>query len=74
MSFTFLAVVSTSSLGETLKTALKDLEIKSTDSRKVNFANFNNNLHSYIPSEVTSHRHDDSPELEELNNAIDQIR
>merc|ERR1712212_58565 len=62
------------SLGDTLKTVLKDLEIKSSDTRKVNFANFNNNLQSYIPSEVTSHSHDDSPELEELNHAIDQIR
>nr|XP_045626015.1 uncharacterized protein LOC123775143 isoform X2 [Procambarus clarkii] len=61
-------------LGETLKTLLKDLDIKSSDSRKVNFANFNNNLHSYVPSEVTSRRHDDSRELEELNNAIDQVR
>ncbi|XP_071513882.1 uncharacterized protein [Panulirus ornatus] len=61
-------------LGETLKSVLKDLDIKSTDSRKVNFANFNNNLHTYIPTEVTSRRQDDSRELEELNNAIDQVR
>ncbi|KAK7077715.1 Desumoylating isopeptidase 1, partial [Halocaridina rubra] len=61
-------------LGDTLKSLIKELDIKSSDSRRVNFANFNNNLNSYIPSEVSSRSHDDSPELEELNHAIDQIR
>ncbi|XP_069949886.1 uncharacterized protein [Cherax quadricarinatus] len=61
-------------LGETLKTVLKDLDIKSSDSRKVNFANFNNNLHSYVPAEGIPRRQDDSHELEELNKAIDQVR
>lgn len=61
-------------LGETLGKAVKELDIKSTDSRKVNFANVNNNLQTYIPTEYSLRRHDDTRELEELNNAIDQVR
>ena len=63
-----------SALGETLKSVVKDLDIKSSDSRRVNFANFNNNLHSYVPADLSSRSRDDSRELEELNQAIDQVR
>ncbi|XP_050694155.1 uncharacterized protein LOC126984470 isoform X3 [Eriocheir sinensis] len=67
-------------LGETLSGLVKELDIKSTGSRKINFGNYtnnNNNNHSLgYPPGAPVPRHDDSPdlELERLNQAIDQVR
>ncbi|XP_063852913.1 uncharacterized protein DDB_G0284459-like isoform X3 [Scylla paramamosain] len=72
-------------LGETLSSVVKDLDIKSSGSRKINFANYNNNVHTFVPGEYGRQRQQqqqqhqgrsDSPdlELERLNQAIDQVR
>ncbi|CAL4119909.1 unnamed protein product [Meganyctiphanes norvegica] len=52
---------------------LKELDLKDSNSRSVNFSNFNNNLTNYIPTE-SRRNHDNSPELDELNQAIEEIR
>merc|ERR1712142_149649 len=52
---------------------LSELDLKDSNSRSVNFSNFNNNLTDYIPTE-SRRNHDDSPELDELNQAIEEIR
>lgn len=67
-------IQSLSPLGETLSSIAKNLELKSSETRSVNFGNLNNNLLNYLPTDVLSRRHDDSPELEELNNAIEEVR
>ncbi|KAK4317290.1 hypothetical protein Pmani_011627 [Petrolisthes manimaculis] len=66
----------TGPLGDSVRSAVRELDIKSsTNTRKVNFANFNNNvdLNTYIPTFTRNHR-GDSPELDQLNHAIDQVR
>ena len=60
-----------SPLGEALAALIKDLKLKSTQARGVNFANFNNN--DYLPSEIGNRNRED-PELDELNDAIEQVR
>merc|ERR1712228_941327 len=47
---------------------LKELDLKDSQSRSVNFSNFNNNLTNYVPTDLRRN-HDDSPELDELNQA-----
>ncbi|XP_076053020.1 uncharacterized protein LOC143032337 isoform X3 [Oratosquilla oratoria] len=61
-------------LGETLSSIAKNLELKSSETRSLNFGNLNNNLLNYLPTDAITRRHDDSPELEELNNAIEEVR
>ncbi|KAK3867585.1 hypothetical protein Pcinc_026964 [Petrolisthes cinctipes] len=71
-----MGVESYSPLGDSVRSAVQELDIKSSiNTRKVNFANFNNNvdLNTYIPTFTRNHR-GDSPELDQLNHAIDQVR
>lgn len=66
-----------SPLGDSVRTAVQELDIKSSsNTRKVNFANFNNNvdLNTYIPTFTPRNHRGDSPELDQLNHAIDQVR